>query len=188
MSNEALISPTYLTAEMAEAAVEAVVEAILNPAADSKLAAAAKLLRPKRNQCHVVVVVPGTSGSLDHDGSGDWMEQRQVKPLVLFEKSFFGGREKLDATFGPFARMKAHQLWYDRNDDRTGILPHLLFEGDTVYWGGVKRYGIVVACSGIQPYIDKLISGMVADMLVTMAHEAWMTSPEVSEARHFVGG
>lgn len=188
MSNVELNSPAYLTAEMAEAAVEAVVEAILNPQADSKLAVAATFLRPKRNQCHVVVVVPGTSGPLEPDGSPDWMEQRQVKPLVLFEKSFYGGRDELDATFGTFARLKAHQLWYNRNDDRTGILPHLLFQGDTVYWGGVKRFGIVVTCSGIQPYIDKMISGMVADMLVTMAYEAWMSSPEVSEHRHFIGG
>ena len=188
MPQSELSSPTYLTAEMAEAAVEAVVEAILDPAAGSKLAFASKFLRPKRNQCHVVVVVPGTSGPIEPDSSSDWMEQRQIKPLVLFEKSFYGGREQLDATFGTFARLKAHQLWYNRNDDRTGILPHLLFQGDTVYWGGVKRYGLVVACSGIQPYIDKLISGMVADVLVTMAYEAWMTSDEAAQGKHFVGG
>jgi len=188
MSHVELSAPAYLTVEMAEAAVEAVVEAILDAPTDSKLAIAAKFLRPKRNQCHVVVVVPGASGEIEPVSSSTWMEQRQIKPLVLFEKSFYGGREKLDATFETFARLKAHQLWYDRNDDRTGILPHMLFQGDTVYWGGVKRFGIVVACSGIQPYIDKMISGMVADMLITMAYEAWMTSPEVSEPRHFVGG
>jgi hypothetical protein len=33
-----------------------------------------------------------------------------------------------------------------------------------------------------------MISGMVADMLVTMAHEAWMTCPETTEHKHFVGG
>lgn len=188
MSEVNLSSPAYLNAKMAEAAVEAVVEAILNPPVGSKLGEASNFLRPKRKQCHVVVVVPGTSGTIEPDSCPDWMEQRQVKPLVLFEKSFFGGRDELDATFGSFARLKAHQLWYDRNDDRTGILPHLLFQGDTVYWGGVKRLGIVVTCSGIQPYIDKMISGMVADMLVAMAYEAWMTSPEVSEHRHFIGG
>lgn len=188
MSNTELMSPTYLTRDMAQAAVEAVVEAILDPVTDSRLANAASFVRPKRNQCHIVVVVPGASGSIDHDGGANWMEQRQTKPLVLFDKSFFGGRDTLDATFGPFARMKAHQLWYDRNDDRTGVLPHMLFDGDTVYWGGVKRYGIVVTCSGLQPYIDKMISGMVADMLITMAHEAWMTSPETAQHKHFVGG
>lgn len=188
MPQPELTSPAYLTAEMAQAAVEAVVEAILNPPPGGKLAAASTFLRPKRNQCHVVVVVPGTVGSIEPDSSSDWMEQRQVKPHVLFEKSFYGGRSELDATFGTFARLKAHQLWYDRNDDRTGILPHLLFEGDTVYWGGVKRLGIVVACSGIQPYIDKLISGMVADVLVAMAYETWMTSADATQGKHFVGG
>lgn len=187
MSQLELTPPTFLTHEMAEAAVEAVVEAVLNPAAGSKLAGAGAFLRPKRQQCHVVVVVPGVTDTITPDDSRNWMEQHQVKPLVLFQKSFYGGRNELDAAFGSFARMKANQLWYDRNDDRTGILPHLLFKGDTIYWGGVKRLGIVVACSGIQPYIDKLISGMVADMLITMAYEAWMTSPEVIENKHFVG-
>lgn len=186
MSHVELASPAYLTAEMAEAAVEAVVEAILNPPADSKLADAWNFVRPKRKQCHVVVVVPGTTGSIDPENP-QWMEQLQVRPLVLFQKSFYGGREELDGAFGKFARLKAHQLWHDRNDDRTGTLPHLLFKGDTVYWGGVKRLGIVVACSGLQPYIDKMISGMIADMLVTMAHEAWMTSPEFVERKHCVG-
>ena len=52
----------------------------------------------------------------------------------------------------------------------------------------MKRLGIVVTCSGLQPYIDKMIAGMVADMLITMAHEAWMTSPEFLEHKHFIGG
>ncbi len=188
MSQVEPTSPAYLNAKMAEAAVEAVVEAILNPPANSKLADAGKFLRPKRKQCHVVVVVPGTTGSIEPDTCPQWMEQLQVRPLVLFQKSFYGGREELDAPFGKIARLKAHQLWHDRNDDRTGTLPHLLFKGDTVYWGGVKRLGIVVTCSGLQPYIDKMIAGMVADMLITMAHEAWMTSPEFLEHKHFIGG
>lgn len=187
MSQLELTPPAYLTREMAEAAVEAIVEAVLDPPAGSRLSGAGAFLRPKRKQCHVVVVVPGATDATTADDNPDWMEQIQVKPLVLFQKSFFGGRDELDAAFGSFARLKARQLWYDRNDDRTGILPHLLFKGDTIYWGGVKRYGLVVTCSGVQPYIDKLISGMVADMLITMAYEAWMTSPEVAGNRHFVG-
>ncbi len=78
MSNTELMSPAYLTRDMAEAAVEAVVEAILDPAADSKLANAANFVRPKRNQCHVVVVVPAHQGlSTMMGGLTGWRNERQ---------------------------------------------------------------------------------------------------------------
>ena len=55
-------------------------------------------------------------------------------------------------------------------------MPHLLFTGETPYWGGVKRRGIVVTCSGVQPWFDKMVSGMIADAMVALAYDAWMNS------------
>src|SRR3989338_7336273 len=78
----------------------------------------------------------------------------------------------LDSNLKP--KRKELQLWHDRNDDRSEIIPHLLFPGDAPFWGGAKRRGIVVACSGIQPWLDKLVSGMVADLIVAIAYNAWM--------------
>ena len=65
-------------------------------------------------------------------------------------------------------------------------MPHLLFLGDTPYWGGVKREGIVVACSGVQPHFDRMIAGMVADGLIAMAYELWMTSEDKQEGASFL--
>jgi len=67
----------------------------------------------------------------------------------------------------------ALQLWHGRNDDRTDRIPHLLFPGDTPCWGGVKRHGIVVTCSGFQPHFGKMFSGMVADMCIGLSYNAW---------------
>ncbi|PIQ68706.1 MAG: hypothetical protein COV91_02745 [Candidatus Taylorbacteria bacterium CG11_big_fil_rev_8_21_14_0_20_46_11] len=92
----------------------------------------------------------------------------------------------MDWRIRPYCEGKAIQLWHDRNDDRTNIMPHLLFSGDTVYWGGVKRHGIVVACSGVQPWFDKMFSGMIADMLVGIAYNAWMLSEDKRQGVDFL--
>ena len=41
------------------------------------------------------------------------------------------------------------------------LAPHMLVTGDTVYYGSVISNGIVVACSGVQPYFDEMISAWV---------------------------
>ena len=75
-------------------------------------------------------------------------------------------------------RCKAVQLWTGCNDGRAGVVPHLLFPGYTPYWGGVKRDGIVVACSGVQPWFDRMISGIVADTIIALAHDAYENDEE----------
>jgi hypothetical protein len=95
-----------------------------------------------------------------------------LTPVVLYEQAV-GDPDGWEHSYDVIARNKALQLWTDRNDDRTSPVPHLLFSGDTPYWGGVKRRGIVVACSGVQSWFDKLISGIVADTIVALAHHAY---------------
>jgi hypothetical protein len=80
--------------------------------------------------------------------------------------------------YDSIAKCKALQLWQGRNDDRTDIAPHLMFAGDAPYYGGVKRHGIVVTCSGVQPWFDKMISAMICEMLVGLAYNAWMVSDD----------
>lgn len=123
----------------------------------------------KRKMLHVVVLVPVRAGL----------------PHLLCEYSV-GRREDWPYEFDKIAQSKAGQLWNGRNDDRTDIMPHLLFDGDAPFFGGVKRHGIVVACSGVQPWFDKMISGMVADMCIALAYEAWMTSEDKHEDVTFI--
>ena len=107
-----------------------------------------------------------------------------LKPHVFYEHSF--GKEEWTHKFDDIARCKALQLWHERNDDRTDCRPLLLFPGDTPFWGGVKRHGIVVACSGVQPWFDKMISGMVADMIDAYAYNEWMESEDRKNAVDFL--
>ncbi len=175
-----------MTAEMALLAVDAAVQIILNGPQTGlvSLSMVCQELEPKRKQCHVVVLVPGMVDHCEEDYP-NWPDY-PLKPVLLYEKSFLGGQEKLEADFDSIARCKASQLWTDRNDDRTDCIPHLLFKGDTPYWGGVKRRGIVVTCSGVQPHIDKLIAGIVADILVAMAHAAWKNSEDCQQQVDFL--
>lgn len=138
-------------------------------------------LMPKRQACHIVVLVPEQVT----DVPGVEYPSYPVRPVILFEQSFGNKEPELDAKddgtiwtadYADIARCKAFKLWHGMNDGRTDILPHLMYSGDCPYWGGVKRDGIVVACSGVEPYFDRMIASMVADMLIAGAYHAWMKS------------
>jgi hypothetical protein len=178
---EKLMTPKFMTVRAASTAVTATFDAVFGlPNLPGLLR---DDLRPRRDECHVVILVPGT---IDHyeQNFPNWPDY-PIKPVLLYEESR-GDPAKFEHPFDEIARCKAMQLWTDRNDDRTDNIPHLMFRGDTPYWGGVKRREIVVACSGVQPCIDKLISGMVADMLVALAHSAWMESEDKAKEVSFL--
>ena len=160
-----MMTPKYLTGELIELAVHHVINGLAQP--DSVVG---KML--KRHDCAVVVAVP-TLPMLEQSGHPDWGAY-PVAPAVYYQETF-GDTGKWEISFDAIAQSKAHQLWTDRNDDRTDVMPHLLFTGDTIYWGGVKRYGIVVTCSGFQPYFDKMVAGMIADLVIALAYHAYMS-------------
>ena len=173
---ENLITPKFLTKIMAAEAINTALHTVWRVIPPS-------LLKPKRQECHVVILVPGMKDERASDYPS-WPDYG-LHPVLLHEQSA-GDPEDFEYPFDKIARCKALQLWHDRNDDRTTIIPHLLFPNDTPFWGGVKRRGIVVTCSGVQPWIDKLISGMVADMLVAMAHDAWERSEDKQKDSSFL--
>ena len=163
MPDERLM-PKFLTRDIAEMAVKAILEAVMqNP----------DVFRPKRRHCHVVVVVPSMENV--HTGEHPKWRNYALEPSILYEYSY-GERADWEHPFADIALVKALQLWQGRNDDRTDSMPHLLFSGDTPFWGGVKRHGIVVTCSGLQPWLDKMLAGMVADACIALAYGAWMRS------------
>lgn len=134
--------------------------------------------RLKRQHFHVVVLVPSL------DTAGSYPEYR-LHPCVLHEESF-GKETAWEHDYAEIARCKALQLWHGRNDGRAGIRPHLLFSGDTPYYGGVHRHGIVVACSGVQQYFDQMIAGMVSDMCIALAHDEWERSEDKKNGVNFL--
>ncbi len=170
MSETKLCTPKFLTPEIAELSILSAIDSVFN-------GHATHALQPKHRQLHVVVLAPGMED--DRPDYHKWPNY-QIQPVVLCEYTL-GNVADFPYPFDDIARCKALQLWHGRNDDRTEIIPHLLFPGDTPFWGGIKRQGIVVACSGIQPWQDKLISGVSADFMIALAHNAWMESADKSD-------
>lgn len=117
----------------------------------------------KRETFHIVMLVPSM------DTSGTYPDY-PIKPHLLAEYTR-GDKRTWGHDLANIAQCKALQLWHGRNDGGTDSTAHLLFPGDTPFWGGVKRSDIVVACSGVQPWFDRMISGMVADMCIAMAQD-----------------
>ena len=165
------LTPTFLTKEVADLAIQTVLNAVfdVNGGIDILL---------DRRMCHIDVLVPSTQ----HDDDR-WMP-RQIEPLLLHEHSV--SPDEWPHGFGLIARSKATELWDGQNDGRTDCQPHLLFSGDTPFWGGVKREGIVVACSGIQPHFDRMIASMIADMCVALAYNAWKISEDNARGVDFL--
>lgn len=165
-----LLTPKFLTREVAAK----VVTHVLNCTLLSK--EVAPLL--KRRHGHLIVLVPSMKiedvVESDHsDRSG-----HSIDPHVLYEQSV-GDENEWDLPFHKIAHSKALQLWQGRNSDgQTDSNAHLLFSKDTPFWGGVKRHGIVVAFSGVQPWFDQMISGMTADMLKAYGREAFERSAD----------
>ena len=125
-----LITPKFLTRAVAEASCTAVLRAVKENR---------DLFPLDGDTHHIVVLVPGMEdGRPDYPAWPDY----QLHPVTLFEHSR-GEKSKWNFPFDDIARCKAMQLWHDRNDDRTDCVPHLLFPGDTPYWGGVKRRGVL---------------------------------------------
>lgn len=161
-----LLPPKFLTPAIAQVAVKNAFEILFNGVGIADLVS--------RNIGHVIVIVPAMKDERaeDYPSYPDY----PIHPYILYEESFH--KSVWPYEFDNIARCKGLQLWHERNDDRTDCIPHLLFPGDTPFWGGVYRHGIVVAFSGTQPYFDKMVSGMVADLCVGLAYHAWMTSDD----------
>lgn len=89
-------------------------------------------------------------------------------PPVAFERAILHehsiNRARWDADYAAFARAKARLSWRTGADSQrvqTGM-PHRLEPGDTLLWGSVCLDGIVVAVSGMQPWYDEALAGVVA--------------------------
>ncbi len=156
-------TPVFLTREIAFTAM--------------KLAAQTALATDKlsKSMFHIVMLVPvlmkGTVTPI-------------IRPTILAEHSL--GKKFWKNKYEEIAVSKAFQLWDGQNLGGTDSVPHLLFEGDTHYWGGVKRDGIVVACSGVQSHFDKMISSLTVDLAIGLAYEAKEIWVKNNPEKHFV--
>jgi len=171
-----LLTPKYITKEIAQEAVYVALSLTMK-----KSAPLYSVLN--RHHCHVVVLVPAMEDAREANYP-DWPNY-PIQAYPLYQESV-GDKSEWEFPYDEIARCKALQLWTDRNDDRTAPMPHLLFSGDTPYWGGVKRRGFVVTCSGVQPWFDKMISGIISDTIVALAHDAFVNDEEVQNGANFL--
>ncbi len=157
MKGDIILKPYFLTEKIAGDSIAYVLNIIADLFDKKEL---------KHLDFHMVILVP--SMKVDRLDYPNYL----VEPSILYEFSS-GDKNKWEHKFDEIAQCKALQLWHGRNDGRTDCIPHLLFPEDTPWWGGVKRQGIVVACSGFQPHFDKMFSGLVADMCIGKAYNEW---------------
>lgn len=109
----------------------------------------------------------------------------KVEPYILHEHSV--GKGEWEHDLDEIARCKAMQLWDGFADGELRLLPHLSFHGDTRWVGGVKREGIVVACSGFEEHFDRMVASMVADVCIALAKHEFENSPEKEKGFDWVG-
>ncbi|MCX6718912.1 MAG: hypothetical protein NTZ38_00850 [Candidatus Taylorbacteria bacterium] len=166
-----LLAPKFLTKVLAQKAVQMVLESVMFSSSGAPL---------KRKACYIVVLVPGMDMSA---GENAW-PNFPCKPVALYEHKV--RQEDWSDDYKTIAQCKALQRWHDRSDGGTDVSPHLLYTGDTPFWGAVKRQGIVVSCSGIQPYFDRMIAGMIADAIIGFAYHAWAISQDKTDGVLFL--
>lgn len=121
--------------------------------------------------CSIGILVPSMKNERAEDYPR-WPDY-PIQPFLLCEHQE-GDPKTWKYKFGDIARCKLLQMWQGRNDDRTDVMPHLLFPGDTPFWGAVKRNGILVACSGFAPHYDKMFSGMIIDTCTAFAYDDFL--------------
>ena len=148
--------PRFLTKELALEAMENVARFVV------------ATYPTERTTFHIVMLVP----QMDYDYNK--YPNCPIVPLLLAEYSH-DGQHAWSRDYDNIARCKALQLWHNRSDGGTDTKPHLLINGDTPYWGGVKRDGIVVACSGVESYFERMIAGMVADACIALSYRKCLT-------------
>ena len=160
------ITPEYLTPKLAADVVNMVLMGTMMSNLGKR--------QMSRQMGHVIILVPSMDIP-EGEHTLDW-SYAPIRPHVLYEYSL-GDKDQWEYNFDEIARGKALQLWQGRNvDGQTDSNAHLLFPNETRYWGGVKRHGLVVAFSGVQPWFDQMIAGMVADGLKAFGRNAFETS------------
>ncbi len=143
-----------LTAEIVEKAINMVLPAITT-AMDNNILGGHDL--------HIVVMNPGVRPH----------EVRDAHEAILCERSF-GVQAKWNYPYKDFARAKAFASW--RTGLPTGVIrqvmPYLLKEKDTLYYGSAVLDGIVVGTSGVQEWFDEWVSYLVAATCRALCIEA----------------
>ena len=108
--------------------------------------------RTCRQELHIVVMNPTLK---------PW--ESSFEDAILVEASL-GNPKEWHVEFDQLARKKAQQAWRSSvaNIQHQTLHPSSLREGDVLYFGSFVYGDVVVACSGVEPWYDMLISSWIA--------------------------
>lgn len=172
--------PKFLTKEVVSSAAHTAIRSV------NELVFSSAPVKIEIETCCVVVLVPamGDDRVMEY---ADW-PNHPIQPHSIeycYNRNVGKAAPEL-ARYQSIAQCKALQLWHGRNDGGTDTQPHLLFRGDTPYWGGVRRDGIAVACSGLEPHFDRMIAGMTADICIALSYQAYVEWAKGNSDRDFL--
>ena len=117
--------------------------------------------KAKRTDMHIVVMDPTKK---------PW--EVSFEEAILLEKSL-SDKSHWENPYDEFARAKARQAWCDRSDNvRKHLLaPATLSVGEIVHYGTFEYRGVIVGSSGVEPWLDVLVSGWVALAIQQLAQD-----------------
>jgi len=104
---------------------------------------------------------------------------------MLYERSFGDVSGKWRYPYHAIAQSKNRQMAEEQSDGAS-ISPHLLFPGDTPYWGGIEVERVIVTCSGFKEPADREASCWVANKFIALAREAWEASDDKKNEVNFL--
>ncbi|ETX10060.1 hypothetical protein MUS1_04315 [Marinomonas ushuaiensis DSM 15871] len=117
----------------------------------------------------------------------------QLKPWeasfddAILHECTLGTPETWPAPFDELARNKAAQTWRDSvaNINHHTMHPSSLREGDVLFYGSFVYGNIVVACSGVEPWFDMLVSGWIAVALEQLTINEYQTTKAAEPTRRY---
>ena len=155
-----LINPLkFIDPEMVESVVKDVVTPIFN-----------RITERARDCGHIVIIGPMMTIS----NNEFYPSKHSIKPIVIYQESI-GSTAKVswEFPFDEIAQCKALQIWQERNTPgHMSSQAHMLFEGDTPFWGAHREGMLVVGFSGIQSHYDQMICKITTATIVARAEEA----------------
>ena len=134
--------------------------------------------RTNRQELHIVVINPRLK---------PW--EATFEDAVLYETSL-GSPDQWTIPFDQLARQKAKQAWRDQsaNINKQLIHPASLQTDDLLFIGSFVYGDIVVACSGVQPWYDMLISGWIAIAIEQLSMHEYQTIKSETPAQQSLNG
>ncbi len=151
------IKLAFVTPQMVETVIQGLVLPLFSSISDKS-----------RDAGHIIII-----GPLMIKAEGKpFPAKYSLEPAIIYEHSI-GDKSNWEFPFDEIAQCKALQMYHERNiPGNMNSQAHMLFEGDTPFFGTHREGFLVAGFSGIQSYYDQMISKVALAAIVARAeHE-----------------